>query len=55
MEKKGLADDLRKERMFLEVLCRDYTSVYFFDLRKDTLEILKMEVSFVKHLIIQKK
>lgn len=43
MEKKGLADDLRKERMFLEVLCRDYTSVYFFDLRKDTLEILKMD------------
>ena len=43
MEKKGLADDLRKERMFLEVLCRDYTSVYFFDLRKDTLEILKRD------------
>lgn len=43
MKKKDLADDLRKERMFLEVLCRDYTSVYFFDLQNDTLEILKMD------------
>ena len=45
MKKKDLADDLRKERMFLEVLCRDYTSVYFFDLKNDTLEILKMDGS----------
>ena len=36
-------DELRKERMFLEVLCRDYTAVYYFDLKKDTLEILKMD------------
>lgn len=36
------ADELRKERMFLEVLCRDYTSVYYFDLNHDTLEILKL-------------
>lgn len=43
MKKRDLADDLRKERMFLEVLCRDYTSVYFFDLENDTLEILKMD------------
>lgn len=43
MKKRDLADDLRKERMFLDVLCRDYTSVYFFDLKNDTLEILKMD------------
>ena len=43
MKKRDLADDLRKERMFLDVLCRDYTSVYFFDLENDTLEILKMD------------
>lgn len=43
MKKRDLADDLRKERMFLDVLCRDYTSVYFFDLERDTLEILKMD------------
>lgn len=34
---------LRKERLFLEVLCRDYTSVYYFDLKSDTCEILKMD------------
>lgn len=38
-------DELRRERMFLEVLCRDYTSVYFFDLKSDTLEILKIDPS----------
>lgn len=37
------AENLRKERMFLEVLCRDYTSVYYFDLNNGTLEILKMD------------
>ena len=36
------ADELRKERLFLEVLCRDYTSVYYLDLNSDTLEILKI-------------
>lgn len=36
------ADELRKERMFLEVLCRDYTSVYYFDLKQGTIEILKI-------------
>lgn len=36
-------EELRKERLFLEVLCRDYTSVYYFDLKNDTLEILKMD------------
>lgn len=42
---KRNADELRKERMFLEVLCQDYTSVYYFDLNQDTLEILKMDAS----------
>lgn len=42
-EKSG--DELRRERMFLEVLCRDYTSVYFFDLKNDILEILKVDPS----------
>ena len=37
------AEELRKERLFLEVLSRDYTSVYFFDLKNDTLEILKLD------------
>lgn len=32
-----------KERLFLEVLCKDYTAVYYFDLNNDTLEILKMD------------
>lgn len=35
-------DELRKERLFLEVLCRDYTSVYYLDLNSDILEILKI-------------
>lgn len=37
------AEELRKERMFFEILSRDYTSVYYFDLEKDTLEILKID------------
>ena len=36
-------EELRKERLFLEVLCRDYTSVYYFDLNHDTIEILKLD------------
>ena len=36
------AEELRKERMFLDVLCRDYTTVYYFDIKKDVAEILKM-------------
>lgn len=39
------AEQLRKERNFLEVLCRDYTSVYYFDLQANTLEILKMDTN----------
>ena len=42
-KEKRTVDELRKERLFLEVLCRDYTSVYYFDLNNDTLEILKMD------------
>lgn len=36
-------EELRKERLFLEVLCRDYTSVYYFDLKNDTIDILKLD------------
>ena len=39
------AEELKKERMFLEVLCRDYTSVYYMDLENDTVEILKVAAS----------
>lgn len=42
-KEKRTVEELRKERLFLEVLCRDYTSVYYFDLKNDTLEILKMD------------
>ena len=35
--------ELRQERLFLEVLCRDYTSVYYFNLKNDTLEVLKLD------------
>lgn len=34
--------ELERERQFLEVLCRDYTTVYHLDLIHDTLEALKM-------------
>ena len=36
------AKTLRKERMFLDVLCRDYTSVYYYDVDFDEMEVLKM-------------
>lgn len=36
-------NELRKERLFLEVLCKDYTAVYYFDLNWDTLEVLKID------------
>lgn len=42
---KKNVEDLRRERTFLDVLARDYTSVYYFDLQKDTLEILKMSAA----------
>ena len=36
---------LHKEQGFLNVLCRDYTSIYYVDLNTDTLEPLKIERS----------
>lgn len=39
------ADQLRKERLFLDVLCRDYTSVYFYDMNADAAEVLKINAS----------
>ena len=39
------ADQLRKERLFLDVLCRDYTSVYFYDMNHDAVEVLKINAS----------
>ena len=35
--------ELRKERMLLDVLCREYTSVYYYDLKNDTFEILRLD------------
>ena len=34
---------LEQEREFLDVLCRDFTSVYYVDLQADTLEPLKLD------------
>lgn len=39
------ADQLRKERLFLDVLCRDYSSVYFYDMNLDAVEVLKINAS----------
>ena len=36
-------DAFRREQRFLQVLCRDYISVFFADLKKDYLEILKVD------------
>ena len=36
------SEELKKERMFLDVLCRDCVSVYYLDLKKDTMEVLKI-------------
>lgn len=35
--------ELDRERKFLNVLCRDYTSVYYADLESDTFEALKID------------
>lgn len=35
--------ELDRERQFLNVLCRDYTSVYYADLASDTFEALKID------------
>ena len=39
---KDTAMQLRKERSFLDVLCRDYTSVYYYEEKKQSVQILKM-------------
>lgn len=44
-EQLSMAEEFRKERMFLDVLCRDYASVYYYDMNENTLEILKIDVS----------
>ena len=36
---------LQKEQGFLNVLCRDYTSIYYVDLNTDALELLKVDES----------
>lgn len=36
------AQELSQERMFLDVLCRDYTSVYYLNLNEDAVEVLKI-------------
>ena len=36
-------DAFQREQRFLQVLCRDYISVFFEDLKKDYLEILKVD------------
>ena len=41
-EIRQTVSELKKERMFLDVLCKDYTSVYFLDLKSDKVEILKL-------------
>lgn len=41
-ELKRTAEELKKERMFLDVLCRDCISVYYLDLNNDTMEVLKL-------------
>lgn len=35
-------DKLKKERRFLEVLCRDFTGVYYCNLAENTMEVLKI-------------
>lgn len=42
---KRSAEELRKERLFLEVLSRNYTSVYYFDVENDAVEILKLDAN----------
>lgn len=42
MASQNNVNELIKERMFLDVLCEDYTSVYFLDLKKNEAEILKL-------------
>ena len=38
-------DELEKEKSLLKVLCADYTAVYYCDLEKNSIEVLKTDVS----------
>lgn len=44
-QKQQLSMELKRERMFLDVLCRDCISVYYLDLKNDTAEVLKLNKS----------
>lgn len=49
------AAKLRQERKFLDVLCRDYTSVYFYDMTNNTIEVLKISSAANETNIIGKQ
>ena len=38
-----LADNIKKGRLVLEVLCREYTSVFCLDFHNSSLELLKLD------------
>ena len=42
---KDDTENLITEHQFLEVICRDYTSVYYVDLRNDVAEPIKVSLS----------
>lgn len=44
-EQAEKTEELRTERQFLEVICKDYTTVHYADLKNDIAEPLKMELS----------
>lgn len=44
-EQTETSQKLVTERQFLNVICRDYTSVYYIDLKNDIMEPLKMELN----------
>ena len=46
--------ELERERKFLEVLCREYTSVYCLDLSTGTIEPLKRYVCVRKSVMRRK-
>lgn len=41
-QSEDMINELKKERLFLDVLCREYTSVFCLDFSEKTLEILKL-------------
>ena len=44
-EQAEKTEELRTERLFLEVICKDYTTVHYAELKNDIAEPLKMELS----------